>query len=100
MKINIQFIDMTTSESMESFITEKLNKLALKYSKIIHIDVSLKKENDPKGFGRICEMEVSINGPRIFASSNEKNYESAVKNTISDLEIQLKKRKGTVKPYL
>ena len=45
-------------------------------------------------------MELSLAGPRIFASSNEKNYELAVKQTISDLEKQLKKRKGVLKPYM
>lgn len=100
MKINIQFIHMTTSEAMEAYTTEKLNKLALKYDMIIHADVFFKKENDTKKKGNICEIELSLNGPRIFASSNEKNYELAVKNTISDLEVQLKKRKSTLKPYL
>ena len=50
--------------------------------------------------GKICEMELSLAGPRIFASSNEKNYELAVKHTISDLDKQLKKRKAVLKPYL
>jgi len=45
-------------------------------------------------------MELSMTGPRIFASSNEENYELAVKNTIKDLEKQLEKRKKTLKPYL
>jgi putative sigma-54 modulation protein len=43
---------------------------------------------------------LSLSGPRIFASSNEKNYELALKNTIGDLEDQLEKRKGKIKPYL
>ena len=38
-------------------------------------------------------MELSLPGPKIFASSTEKNFELAVKQTISDLEKQLKKRK-------
>ena len=52
-------------------------------------------END-----KICEIELSLPGPRVFASSKENNYELAVKNTISDLEIQLKKRKELNKPYV
>ncbi|AXG70756.1 ribosome hibernation promoting factor HPF [Kordia sp. SMS9] len=100
MKINIQFIHMDTSEAMEAYTTEKLNRLAKKYDMIIHTDVFFKSEKDPKGKGNICEMEVSMVGPRIFASSNEENYEVAVKNTIKDLEKQLEKRKKTLKPYL
>jgi putative sigma-54 modulation protein len=44
--------------------------------------------------GNICDMEVSLPGPKLFATSNEKNYEMAIKETISDIERQLKKRKA------
>lgn len=100
MKIDIQFVNMPTSETMESYTIEKLNKLAKKYDSIINTNVFFKVENSPKKLGKICEMELSLAGPRIFASSNEKNYELAVKHTISDLEKQLEKRKGILKPYL
>ena len=100
MKINIQFVNMSTSDAMQAYTTNKVEKLATKYPDIIHADVFLKIENDPKGNGNICEIELSLSGPRVFASSNEKNYELAVKNTISDLEKQLKKRKEIAKSYL
>lgn len=100
MKIDIQFVSMTTSEALESYTLKKLENLYKKYEDIIHTTVYFKRENDPKDLGKICEMELSLSGPRIFASSNEKNYEMAVKHTISDLEKQLKKRKGTLKPYM
>ena len=100
MKTNIQFVNMPTSESMKSYTLNKLKNLEKKYDSIINVNVFFKRENNPKDIGRICEMEISLYGPRIFASSNEKNFELAVKNTISDLEKQLKKRKGILKPYL
>ncbi len=100
MTTNIQFINMPTSEAMEAYTIKKLESLFNKYESIIRVDVFFKRENSPKELGRIVEMEVSIAGPRIHASSNEKNYEMAVKNTISDLEKQLKKRKATLKPYI
>ena len=99
MKVNIQFVSMPTSEAMERYTTEKLQKMARKHEWLIHADVFFKREKDPKGNGRICEMELSLPGPRIFASSNEKNYELAVKNTISDLQKQLTKRKELVKSH-
>lgn len=100
MKIDIQFVNMSTSETMEAYTIKKLQRLFKIYDTIIALQVFFKNENDPKGNGKICEIEVSLSGPRLFASSNEKNYELAVKNTISDLEKQLKKRKSIVKPYL
>ena len=45
--------------------------------------------------GNICEIELSLPGPKIFASSKEKNFELAAKNTVADLTKQLKKRKAT-----
>lgn len=85
---------MKTSESMSAYVTKKLQKIEKKYDWIVRIDVFFKIENDPSENGHICEMEVSLPGPKIFATSNEKNFEMAVKETISDIEKQLKKRKA------
>ncbi|AXT51060.1 ribosome-associated translation inhibitor RaiA [Aquimarina sp. BL5] len=100
MTINIQFVQMPTSEYMEGYVQEKLEKLYKKYDWIIKSDVFFKKEKDPKGSGKICDIELSLPGPKIYATSNEKNYEMAVKETLSDLERQLKKRKQEMKPYM
>ena len=100
MEINVQFVKMQTSESMEAFVIKKLNKLANKYDAIIRVDVFYKLENDPKGKGKICEIQLSQYGPKIFASSNEKNFELATDRTIDDLKKLLNKRKGKMKPYL
>ena len=94
MTIDIQFVKMKTSESMVDYTSKKLQRLAKKYEWVIRADVFFKQENDPTEKGQICEMELSLPGPKIFAASNEKNYEMAVKETISDLEKQLKKRKA------
>lgn len=99
MRTDIQFVNMPTSDSMVEYTNEKLQSLYNKYEDIISVAVHFKREMNEKVNGRICEMEVSVSGPRIFASSNEKNYELAVKNTISDLEKQLKKRKGVLRPF-
>lgn len=100
MKTNIQFVNMARSETMENYTIKKLNKISKRYEWVINANVYFKKENDPKGKGKICEIKLSLNGPRIFASSNEKNYELAVKETLKDIEKKLKKRKGEMKPYL
>lgn len=93
MTINIQYVRMDTSEAMNDYVTGKLEKLGKKYDWIISAQVHFEVIHDPKGKGKICKMELSLPGPRIFATSNEENYESAVKETIKDLEKQLKRRK-------
>lgn len=99
MTISIQFLKMSTSETMSEYVTKLLKKLDTKYNWIIKADVYFKVVNDPTGKKQVCEIELSAPGPRMFATSQEKNYELAVKNTIADLIRQLKKRKATFKPY-
>ena len=94
MTINIQYVKMPTSEAMNDYVEKKLQKLAEKYDWLIRADVSFKLENNVYGKGNICEMELSLPGPKIFATSKEATFEAAAKETISDLEEQLKKRKA------
>lgn len=93
MTINIQYVRMATSETMNEYVTNKLEKLGKKYEWVISAGVHFEVENNAKTNGKICKIELSLPGPRIFATSNERNYELAVKNTLKDLETQLKKRK-------
>ena len=99
MTINIQYVHMATSEAMNAYVTKKLEKLNRKFDWIISADVHFERIQDPKGKGKICKMELSVPGPRIFAASNGKNYELAVKETINELQGQLKKRKDNFKTY-
>ena len=93
MTINIQYVHMLTSEAMNTYVTEKLQRLGKKYDWIIKAEVHFEVEHKGKTKGKICKIELSVPGPRIFATSDEDNYENAVKKTIKDLEVQLKKRK-------
>lgn len=85
---------MPTSESMTTYTQNKLERMAKKYPWLIKADVYFKNEKDPTDNGHICEVELSLPGPKVFATSNEKNFEMAVKETVSDLQKQLKKRKA------
>lgn len=94
MTINIQYVKMPTSEAMNEFVEKKLNKLGEKYEWLIRADVSFKLENNNYGKGNICEIELSLPGPKIFVTSTKESFEAAAKETISDIEKQLKKRKA------
>ncbi|MBJ2175396.1 ribosome-associated translation inhibitor RaiA [Aureibaculum sp. A20] len=99
MEIIIQFVKMPTSETMETFVTERLEKLEKKYDWIIKADVSYKLENDPTGKGKICDIRLSLPGPLIFATSDENSWEAATDATIKDIEKQLQKRKASMKTH-
>lgn len=100
MKMNIQFVHTAPNTDIENFVQKKLGYLSEKYDWLIKARVVIKEENDPTPKGKICEIELSAPGPRIYASSNEESFEASVAETIRDLEKQLKKRKGNIKPYL
>lgn len=93
MTLNFQYVQMPESNSLSEIVTRKLEKLHHKYDFIIRADVFFKLGNGSDGNDKICEIEISAPGPRIFAKSNENNFEKAAANTISDLERQLRKRK-------
>ena len=99
MQTRVQFVNMPTSESLEEFINEKITTLPRKYNWLIKAEVKIKEENDPTPKGKVCEMELSAPGPRIFASSNEESFEAAVMETIKDLDRQLQRRKGSMRPH-
>jgi ribosomal subunit interface protein len=93
MTVHIHYLHMQTSESLSEIITLNLEKLANKYPFIIRGDVSIKLGNAHDGNDKICEIELSAPGPRIFAKSNTDNFEKSATETINDLERQLRKRK-------
>lgn len=99
MEIQVQFVNLKRSESLEKFINESLEKVDNKYSDITNIIVKIKKGNGDEEKSFICEMEVRVPGEPIFAESGEHKYEAAIAETIRDIERQLSKRKGKLQTY-
>ena len=96
MNINIQYVKMPFSQAMTEYVIGKLGKLGERYQWITQARVFFKKENNPSGNGKICEIELSTPGPKIFASSRDFNFELAAKETTREIEKQLKKRKAVL----
>ncbi|PVW15884.1 ribosome hibernation-promoting factor, HPF/YfiA family [Marixanthomonas spongiae] len=94
MEIDVQYEKMKESEALNAYLMKKLEKLSKKYEWLIRAEVAFKKGQDKTGLDCICEITLSAPGPRIFAASTERYFESALKETINDLERQLKKRKA------
>lgn len=99
MTVNIQYVHMATSEAMNEYVKQGLEKLGNKYEWLIGAQVHFKKENDPSGKGKICQMELSAPGPRIFAEANRDTFEGAAKEVLRELNKQLKKRKEIYKTH-
>ena len=94
MNINFEYDDVKASERLEIFTGKKLSKLFDKYDTIIRADVLFKTENTSSpDTGMICNIRLSIPGPRLFAESSNGNFEASIVKSIDDLERQLQKRK-------
>lgn len=100
MQIVFEYHDVTSSDRLESFAKEKLDKLGEKYSMVIRADVFFKDENTSSDeTGKICNSRLSLPGPRLFAEASHDNFESAISESVNDLERQLRKRKEKMKEY-
>jgi len=99
MTVNFQYVNTDVSDTLSQFTEKRLQKLADKYEFLISAQVYFKHDDKDHDAGKICNIELSLPGPRIFATSNERNYEVAVSETINDLTRQLKKRKEVFKTY-
>ncbi|MCB0383220.1 MAG: ribosome-associated translation inhibitor RaiA [Psychroserpens sp.] len=93
MNVNIRYVNIDVSETLNTFTEEKLAKLFSRYEFLIGATVRFKHDDNSHTKGKICDIELSLPGPRIFATSDEAQYEVAVRETIKDLETQIKKRK-------
>ncbi|WP_036382353.1 HPF/RaiA family ribosome-associated protein [Muricauda sp. MAR_2010_75] len=99
MEVHVQYQKMKTSESLTELLMKKLEGLEKKYSWLIKANVLFKQENDRTGEGKVCEIELSAPGPRIFAKSNTDDFEKSMAETIEDLRRQLEKRQETFSTY-
>ncbi|MDC6384043.1 ribosome-associated translation inhibitor RaiA [Flagellimonas taeanensis] len=95
MEIHVQYQKMKTSESLTELLSKKLEGLEKKYSWLIKANVLFKIENDKSGEGKVCEIELSAPGPRIFAKSSTDDFEKSMAETVEELRRQLEKRQAT-----
>lgn len=100
MKTRVQFVKMEKVPSAEAVLLKKLEKLYKRYDWIHSADIFFKKEKKSAGKGRICEAKLQVPGQVLFATSDEDSFEKAADETVRDLEMQLKERKGDLNPHL
>jgi putative sigma-54 modulation protein len=99
MQIIYKYHDVRASERLEKIAEEKLESLGTKFDFVHRADVFFKTQNRSDDEEQICDIRLSMPGPRIFASTNAETFEAAMAETISDLEDQLRKHKEKMKKY-
>ncbi|MDX6745980.1 ribosome-associated translation inhibitor RaiA [Polaribacter sp. PL03] len=95
MNINFEYHNVNASKRLEEFAKEKLESLYTKFQIIIRADVFFKTENTSSDeTGMICNIRLSVPGPRLFAEASNSNFKTSITESINDLEKQLTKKKG------
>lgn len=94
MDIIFEYHDVTQSDRLEGIAKEKLMNLKNKYDMVHRADVFFKEENTSSDqTGMICNIRLSLPGPRLFAEASHDNFVSSISESVNDLERQLRKRK-------
>lgn len=93
MNIKITALHFKADQKLESFISEKLDKLAKIHDGIIGAEVTLKVENTEKPENKTVEVRAKIRGNDAIAGKTAKTFEEAADEVAEALRKQLLKIK-------
>ncbi|MCG2462329.1 HPF/RaiA family ribosome-associated protein [Flavobacteriaceae bacterium F89] len=99
MNVRIEYIQMPVSESMNTKVRRKLDKLVKKFDSIVKAEVTFKQDNDPAGQGKSCAIEVHAPGARLYVRSYSDNFEKSLNESTRDLKRKLRKRKTAMQRH-
>ncbi len=93
MNIKITALHFKADQKLESFISERMDKLTKIHDGIIGTEVTLKLENTEKPENKTVEMRAKIRGNDAIASKTAKTFEEATDEVVDALKKQLQKVK-------
>lgn len=93
MQIIYEYDGVSASDRLEGLAQEKLEELKKRYEFVHRADVFFKQENRTDDQEMVCDIRLSLPGPRLFASTKDTTFAAALKETVRDLTDQLKKTK-------
>lgn len=93
MKVSINSVHFKTDKKLDSFITEKVEKLSDMYDGIIGSEVTLKVNNTVDPENKVAEIRLLVPGNDLFAKKQSKSFEEATDNAVDALRKQLHKHK-------
>ncbi len=93
MKININSVHFKTDKKLDSFITEKVEKLSELYDGIIGSEVTLRVNNSEDLDNKVAEIRLLVPGNDLFAKKQSKSFEEATDIAVDALRKQLSKHK-------
>ena len=93
MKVNINAVHFKTDKKLDSFITEKVEKLSDMYDGIIGSEVTLRVNNGEDHDNKITEIRLLVPGNDLFAKKQSKSFEEATDIAVDALRKQLVRHK-------
>lgn len=94
MTVNVNSVHFKASDTLENYITTRLEKMTVLYDGIVGSEVSLKLDNTDSPVNKIAEVRLLINGNDLIAKKQAQTFEEASDQAIEALRRQLIKRKG------
>jgi ribosome hibernation promoting factor len=91
MDIIIQSLGFQKSESLDSFIREKVN--ALKSDTIVRANVALYMASAGNPENQVCEIRLEIPGNDLFVKKGTVHFETSVTECVDVLQTQLRKNR-------
>lgn len=89
MKVNINSVHFKSSDRLEAFINEKIEKLNTFYDGVIGSDVTLKIDNTGEEDNKIAEVRLMIKGNDLYAKKTCKSFEESIDTAVEALRRQL-----------
>jgi ribosomal subunit interface protein len=96
MLINIRFIDCDRSESLESHIQQKIDKLQTMYEWLETVNVIIRQDNSRGGKNMVAELEVHALHNLLFAEDHDENAYAASDSAVEKMKKQLEKLKTKI----
>ena len=93
MKININSVHFKADQKLESFITEKVEKLNKLHDGIMGAEVALKLENTEAPENKTADIRMNIRGYDARASKTAKSFEEAVTEAVDIMKERLVRNK-------
>lgn len=90
----IQYVHAKRDETSEAVAQERLDELGQRFDWITRAQVIFKSEKHSPTETALCEIELSVPGPRLFAKEYDVDFLPAFNKALDELKTQLEKKKA------
>jgi len=98
MNVKITAIHFNADKKLESYISEKIDKLTVFDEGLFssEVNLSLEKQKGKNFDSKIVKIKVKGRGYDYFAEKKSETFESATSEAVNAIETQVKKRKEKI----